>query len=116
MEVKDLIPPNFQPEATGTLKLGGLTSFKVNLVNDTRITVPIPEDHHTFEELDALRKEGLWKNVVLSSISVQLKTWTGPKVRTYSFLGRVIKTERGEAETLVTLDKYGEVTISDVDV
>jgi hypothetical protein len=31
-------------------------SFNVNFVNDTRFTIPIPTDHHTFEELDAIRE------------------------------------------------------------
>lgn len=116
LEAKDQMPSDFKPEPTGSLKLGGLKTFNVNFVHDTRFKIPIPAEHHSFEELDALRNEGQWKDVVLSTIAVQLKTWTQPKVRTYSFVGKVIGAERGDGETLVTLDKYGDVKIADFDV
>lgn len=116
MEVENSMPSDFQPESTGILKLGGLKSLSVNFIHDTRITIPIPTDHHSFQELDAVREEGNWKNVVLSTISFQLKSWPSPKVRTYSFMGKVIRTEQGDSETLITLDKYGEVKLTDVAV
>lgn len=116
MKAEDSMASDFQPESTGFLKLGGLKRLNVSFIHDTRFTIPIPVDHHSFEELDAVREEGTWKNVVLSSTAIQLKSRPAPVVRTYSFLGKVIKTEKGNDETLVTLDKYGEVKFADVEV
>jgi len=116
MEAENNMPPGYQPTSTGQLKLGGLQALSANFINDIRITVPIPTDHHSFEELESIREDGQWKDVTLSTISFQLKSWAEPKVRTYSFLGKVIKTEKGDAETLVTLDKHGDVKVEDIEV
>jgi mRNA interferase RelE/StbE len=114
--VENEMQPDFHPTSTGELKLGGLKTFNVNFVHDTRFTVPIALEHHSFESLDSLKQAGEWKDIKLSSIAIQLKDWPKPKVRTYSFLGKVIKAEKGDGETLVTLDKFGEVTLVDIEV
>jgi hypothetical protein len=107
--------PDFRPTSTGDLKLGGLKKLNGNM-QEMRITVPIPSDYHSYEELTALKNQGEWKDVVLSSIAIQLDGWDAPKVRTYNFLGRVIGTEKIDGGTAVTFDKFGKIEFKDVTV
>ncbi|MBX9720625.1 MAG: hypothetical protein K2X81_04430 [Candidatus Obscuribacterales bacterium] len=104
------------PVSTGELKLGGLKRVSVNAVHDVRLTVPISFDYHSFESLEVLSQECQWKDVKLSSIAVQLKSFPNPKVTVISFLGRIIKVEKTEDATLVTFDKFGEIKTTYIEV
>lgn len=106
---------NWRPEPKGTLNIGGLKTFSVP-GNEKRIVLEVPFECFPYEPLSALYADGNWLDVTLSTIACQLKSWSSPKVSTYSFLGKLISLEKMKAGTAITLDIFGGVQMQQIDV